>query len=319
MATAGSVTIDLLMRTGSFTTDSERARKALRDLNKESVDFAKGAATALLGLAGTAAAAFLALERGAAAIGKFKDLGDVIGDTGQAVASLQSAADVSGTSLDTVTAASVRLTAALSKTDDESKGAGAALKALNLPLEEFKRLNPVQQIDAVSKALGGFEDGAEKTAVAVALFGKAGAQLLPFLRELNSQGGPRVIITQEQIDAADRFSDSVGLLKSQVRQLGQSVLADLLPPFQAFVDEISQADRALSIFEVAGSAVRVFFETITVLGANVIFVFKGIGTEIGGIAAQMAALARLDFQGFNAISKAIKEDAARARAELDRF
>jgi hypothetical protein len=316
---AGNITIDLLMRTGSFETDSKRAQKALRDLNKESVDFAKGAATALLGLAGTAAAAFLALERGASAVGRFKDLGDVIGDTGQAVASLQSAADVSGTSLDTVTAASVRLTAALSKTDDESNGAGAALKLLNLPLEEFKRLAPVEQLNQVSKALEGVGNASDRTAIAVALFGKAGAQLLPFLRELNSQGGPRVIITQDQIDAADRFSDSVALLKSQVTQLGQSVLADVLPPFQAFVEEISQADRALSIFEVAGSAVRIFFETITVLGANVIFVFKGIGTEIGGIAAQMAALARLDFDGFNAISKAMKEDAARARAELDRF
>jgi hypothetical protein len=316
---AGSITIDLLMRTGSFETDSKRAQKALRDLNKESLDFAKGAATALLGLAGTAAAAFLALERGASAVGRFKDLGDVIGDTGQAVASLQSAADVSGTSLDTVTAASVRLTAALSKTDDESKGAGAALKLLNLPLEEFKRLAPVEQLNQVSKALDGVGNASDRTAIAVALFGKAGAQLLPFLRELNSQGGPRVIITQEQIEAADRFSDSVGLLKSQVTQLGQSVLADLLPPFQAFVDEIGQADRALSIFEVAGSAVRVFFETITVLGANVIFVFKGIGNEIGGIAAQMVALAKLDFAGFNAISEAMKADAAKARAELDRF
>jgi hypothetical protein len=316
---AGQITIDLLMRTGSFETDSKRAQKALRDLNRESVEFAKGAAIALLGLAGTASAAFLALERGASAIGKFKDLGDVIGDTGEAVASLQSAADVSGTAMDSVTAASVRLTAALSKTDDESKGAGAALKLLNLPLEEFKRLAPVEQLNAVAKALDGVGNASDRTAIAVALFGKAGAQLLPFLRELNSQGGPRVIITQDQIDAADRFSDSVGLLKSQVTQLGQSVLADLLPPFQAFVDEIGQADRALSIFEVAGSAVRVFFETITVLGANVIFVFKGIGTEIGGIAAQMAALARFDFQGFNAISKAIKEDAAKARAELDRF
>jgi hypothetical protein len=315
---AGSITIDLLMRTGSFETDSKRAQKALRDLNKESIDFAKGAATALLGLAGTAAAAFFALERGAASIGKFKDLGDVIGDTGEAVASLQTAASVSGVSMDTIAETSVKLTKALSKVDEESEGAAKALTALGIPLAEFKALSPVQQIDALSKALAGFKDdkGAVETMEALV---RGGSRLIPLLKELREQGGPRVIITQEQIDAADRFADTTARLKSQVTQLGQSVLADLLPPFQAFVDEIGQADRALSIFEIAGSAVRVFFETITVLGANVIFVFKGIGNEIGGIAAQMAALARFDFEGFNAISKAMKEDAARARAELDRF
>lgn len=316
---AFSIVGDLLLRTGSFTTDADRARKSIKKFEQDAIAAVGGAAKVLTGLGAAAAGAFLALERGAAAIGKFKDLGDVIGDTGEAVASLQVAADVSGTSLDTVTSASVKLTAALSKTDDESKGAGAALAALNIPIEEFKRLSPVAQIDAVSKALAGFKDGAEKTAIAVALFGKSGAQLIPFLKELSDQGGPKVIITQDQIEAADKFADSTAKLKSQVTQLGQSVLADLLPPFQAFVEEIGEADRALSIFAVAGSAVRIFFETITVLGANVIFVFKGIGNEIGGIAAQLAVLARGDLKGFSAISDAMKADAAKARAELDKF
>jgi hypothetical protein len=318
MATAGSIVIDLLMRTGSFETDSKRASKALKELNKESLEFAKNLTIALAGLAAGAAGAFLVLERGAAAIGKFKDLGAVVGDTGEALASLQTASDVSGVSMDTIAETSVKLTKALSKVDEESEGAAKALTALGIPLADFKKLSPVEQIDALSKALDGFADDKGATETMEALV-RGGSRLIPLLKELRDQGGPRVIITQDQIDAADRFADSSAKLKSQVTQLGQAVLADLLPPFQAFVDEIGEADKALSIFSVAGSAVRIFFETITVLGANVIFVFKGIGNEIGGIAAQMVALATFDLSGFNAISKAMKEDAARARAELDRF
>lgn len=59
-------------------------------------------------------------------------------------------------------------------------------------------------------------------------------------------------------------------------------------------------------------------ETVQVLYANVKYVFLGITTEIGAIAAQLNALARLDFKGFSAISEAVKEDAVRARAEVDR-
>lgn len=316
---AGSITVDLLLRTGSFETDTDRASKKLRQFKQEAVDTGLRAATALGAIAGAAAAAFLAIERGAASIGRFKDLGDIIGDTGEAVAGLTTAADVSGASIDQITSASVKLTAALSKTDDEAKGVGAALKGLNLPIAEFKKLSPVAQLEAVAKALGNFRDGSEKTAYAVALFGKSGAELIPFLKELEQQGGRNVILTQQQIDAADAFADSTAKLKSTLTQLGQSVLADLLPPFQVFVDELGKADQALNIFAVAGKAVRVFFETVVVLGSDVIFVFKGIGTEIGGIAAQLAALARGDLKGFSAISDAMKADAAKARAELDKF
>lgn len=60
-------------------------------------------------------------------------------------------------------------------------------------------------------------------------------------------------------------------------------------------------------------------EALAVVGANVVFVFKGIGREIGGIAAQFAALARLDFKGFKFIGDSMKKDAEEARRELDAF
>lgn len=60
-------------------------------------------------------------------------------------------------------------------------------------------------------------------------------------------------------------------------------------------------------------------QALAVLGANVTFVFKGIGTEIGGIAAQLSRLAVGDFKGFASIGKMMKEDATQARRELDAF
>lgn len=70
-------------------------------------------------------------------------------------------------------------------------------------------------------------------------------------------------------------------------------------------------------FAAAQDALRTIFETIAIAGANVSFVFKTLGLEIGAWAAQIAALGRGDLAGFRAISDAVKADAARARAELD--
>jgi hypothetical protein len=56
-----------------------------------------------------------------------------------------------------------------------------------------------------------------------------------------------------------------------------------------------------------------------VIGANVQFTLKGVGTELGGLAAQGAALARLDFEGFSAIGQAMRDDAKQAREEFDKL
>ena len=42
MATAGSVVVDLLMKTGSFTTDAARAEKSLQNLQKTASSAATG-------------------------------------------------------------------------------------------------------------------------------------------------------------------------------------------------------------------------------------------------------------------------------------
>lgn len=64
-------------------------------------------------------------------------------------------------------------------------------------------------------------------------------------------------------------------------------------------------------------AADIAWQTLSVLGRNVAFVFKGIGTEIGGIGAQIAAVMRGDFAGAKAIGDEMKRDAEQRRKELD--
>jgi len=76
---------------------------------------------------------------------------------------------------------------------------------------------------------------------------------------------------------------------------------------------------AQTIESLAGfaDAVQIVWDTVSVLGRNVAYVFKGIGTEIGGIAAQAVALAKGDLAGASAIGDMMKSDAAARRAEVD--
>lgn len=82
-------------------------------------------------------------------------------------------------------------------------------------------------------------------------------------------------------------------------------------------DKITGASRSLS--EAISKIGTTGLEALAVVGANVAFVFRGVGTEIGGIAAQLSRLAVGDFKGFSAIGRMMREDAAQARRELDEF
>lgn len=183
-------------------------------------------AIAAAAIAAGAAAAY-AVVRISGQVANYKQLSEVIGDTASAVASLQLAADVSGKSIDEAAQFSIRLTKALSKTDDESKLAGRALAAIGLEFDSFKAKSPVTQLEAIAKALKGFDDGPGKTAVLEALV-KGGAQLLPFLNDLGDQQSRQLRLTDEQIARADQFTKANARSASALKSLAQTIVIESL-------------------------------------------------------------------------------------------
>ncbi|AEK63186.1 phage tail tape measure protein [Collimonas fungivorans] len=273
-----------------------------------------------------AGAMFVATNAVIEQIANYQQLSEKVGDTASSIASLHMASSLSGVSLDSVASASIKLTASLSKTDDESKAVGAAISALGLDFQKFKAMSPVEQLDAVAGAMAGFADGSEKTAVAVALFGKSGAEIIPFLNDLADGGERQIRLTDDQIKAADDYSKANARLTAGMQEFLQVQAAGVVPTLtivQGIIADLARdettAATATDILKAAMNGAIVVFQTIAIVGSDVGFVFLGVGREIGAIAAQLVALAHLDFTGFRAISDAVSQDAVRARAELDKF
>nr|AER23942.1 hypothetical protein var065 [Variovorax sp. HH01] len=325
--TIGRIVVDLLARTGSFETDMNRSAKLAEKRAKEidaAVTKAGAAVGAALGLLAVGTA--VVVSRNLEAIASFKDLSDKIGDSAEQIATLQMALTLSGTSADTFAAASIKLTSSLAKTDDESKAVGIALKDIGLEFESFKRLSPVAQMDAVAQALDKFADGAGKTAIAVSLFGKSGAELLPFLHDLAEGGERQVKLTADQIAAADDFTKATARLRGELDAFIQQQVAGVIPALTQVQELMADLAKNQATVETVTSLLNgtikgatVVFQTLAVVASDVGFVFLGVGREIAAIIAQLDALVRMDFSGFTAISEAVKEDGRRARAELDAF
>lgn len=326
----GSLTVKLRLDAAEFTGGLSKADYQAKQFG-ENVGRVIGqglqlAVTSFAAFTTAGTAAFIAADKLIKQAGDYQDMAEKINGNAEAIASFGVALGTAGTSAETLVGASIRLTKSLTGVDDESKAAGAAIAALGLNIGDFKKLQPEQQIEAVAKAMAGFSNTTDKTAVAVALFGKSGAELLPFLKALEEQGGRQIILTAEQIAQADEYADKVARVTAEFTQQAQAAATQLIPTLSDAFDVVTQLAKAfaesettVTLFKVAIAAVLIPLQTIAVLGANVGFVFLGVGREIGAVAAQLTALARGDITGFRAISEAVKEDGVRARAELDKF
>lgn len=244
----GSIVIDLLMRTGAFETDTKRAEKALAKFQKQTAETAKTVALFAVAAVGAAAFAFDNIVKGAA---QFKDLEETSGASAESLAALAISAATADTPMQAVADAANKLTKNLVGVDDESKAAGAALAALGIPLAEFKRLDPAGRFEAAAKALGQFKDGTEKVAVAQALFGKSGAEMLRFLKQLEEDGGRQATLTQSQIELADRYADAQARSAAQLKAYLQIVATDALPAITAlqgaFVELVKEIVNTSSV------------------------------------------------------------------------
>ncbi|MBS0342009.1 MAG: hypothetical protein JSS56_15930 [Proteobacteria bacterium] len=324
-ASLGALVVSLGLDAASFTSGMTKAEFQARKFGEQLGEGLRTAgALAVAGLATvgtaaiTAAGAFDTLIKQA---GDFQDLAEKTGGSAEGLASLAVAAGTAGVSMDAIAGASVKLTKNLTGVDDESKDAGAALKALGINIEEFKALKPEDQMVALASSLAGFEDGAGKTAVAVALLGKSGADALPFLKALDEQGGKHVILTAEMIAQADEYSDKQAKSRAELNLYAQALATQALPAMTAFtgaatdmIKEILGVDKgtkdlanSTAVQDFAEKAVRALAFVVDAAD-GVIRVFEGAGKTIGAALAQVGALASGDLKGSIAIGKEWQKD-----------
>jgi len=274
-------------------------------------------------LTNAASAAYDYLNNQAEQLAGFQDLAEKIGDSAIAIASLKAASDVSGVSLDQMASASVKLTTALAKTDEEGKGVAQAVKALGLEFNSFKALAPVDQIEAVAKAMAGFEDGASKTAVAVALFGKSGAELMPFLNDLADGAERHTNLTQDQIKAADDFTKEMGKLKSEISSFTQVMSAEAMPVMLEMVKNVRGFAEFLKSATGQGSFFGDILAYIAEQGkrhnlemAETLHTVQLLGVAYKNLFGYMKALVTLDGQLFAKLNAGVKKDTDRINESL---
>ena len=201
----------------------------------------------LTGWAATAGVAFAAVAAGMVKLslatadyaGQIKDLSDKTNLTTDTLQSLRLAATLSGQSFESISQTAVIFQRRMEEARTKGGELAETFKALGVNLS-----GPVDEAFRTTlERLSGVEDGAQKTATTVELFGRSGSDLLPVIGQLNGsfqnlENRARqlgIVLSKDAIEKADEFGDQLDILKLQVGGVANEVGAFLIPALSGFV------------------------------------------------------------------------------------
>lgn len=170
------------------------------------------------------------------------------------------------------------------------------LKDLGLTVDDFAGMDSVEIFALISEQLAGIPDQAKKSRVAVGLFGRAGAMLLPTMEALAEEGLGNVIKRAEELGvlidhdlaaAAEQIKDDVEILKMQGEALGTRFVAGFAPQMsqalQAVSGDLRQTTDAWTEF---GTGVGIVVKWIVAIVGTA---FDAVGTALGSVVVAIAS------------------------------
>lgn len=321
---AGSIVWELLMKTASFVTDTQRAEKSLKQLKKTADEVGKALGTVI---ASGAAVATFALKQTIDRLDGINDAAERIGTSVEGLSALQYAAQLSADSAQYLEGGLIKLSRAAVDGNDAFKAMGVNVKDSNGKIKDAVAL-----FDEVAEKFKGYSEGPEKAALAIELFGKSGAELIPLLN-LGSKGLAEMrseaeqlgaIISTDTAKAAGDFNDTLDKMVIGGKGVFTMVAADLLPSMNSLSEQMLDSAKNGNAMATASETLATGFRLLASAGVIVGGVFVTVGQAIGGavgfIADSLVRVVSTAASSITSIGKALKSaaggDFAAAEKEL---
>jgi|GEM_PF-679163 len=246
MADLGSLVVKLSAETSEFRADLGRTARLLdrhaNDMKSSMQQVASVAKAAFAVAIGTtsvvAMQAFVTKTLEAAAA--LQGLSEQTGASTTALSGFAPVATISGTAMEAIGASLAKLSKGLAGVDDETAGASKALQFLGIRAKDVSGnlRDPADVMNDIALKLAEFEDGAGKTAVAMELFGKSGAAMLPFLKDLAENQDLNIRLTAQQIEEADGASKAMARMRAESNFVAQTLVTSAIPSMSVLAKEL---------------------------------------------------------------------------------
>lgn len=212
------------------------------------------------------------------------------------------------------------MASSLAKLSREMSEGNAGLRALGVNTRNTDgslRGTTAVLLDVADK-FKGMEDGAAKTALAMEIFGKSGAEMVPLLNsgaegieELTAMAEKLGLVIEDSTAAqAGKFNDTLELLGLGVQGVGSRIAAQLLPTLTAltgsFLESMTSGDRLKGVADFLAASLKILYS----VAVGTVEVFNTLGKSAGLVLAQIGAIMRGDFAGAVAMGREWSQDIA---------
>jgi hypothetical protein len=256
--TVGQLTIEMAGNIVRLQQDMEKAKNTVAGAMQSIQKSANMAATALGAIGvGLSVAAFTGWIKSAIdAADETNKMAQKIGVAVKDVAGLQLAFRQAGIDGGALQTSMSKLSVAIANGNDAFVAMNISTRNADGTLKSTR-----QVLGEVADKFASYEDGASKTALAVQLFGKAGADLIPLLNaggdsldqfdEMARKLG--LTLTSETAARAEKFNDTLDLMGQGFKGISMQVAAQLLPTLEGLADQffssMTEGDRLKRIAE----------------------------------------------------------------------
>jgi hypothetical protein len=230
-----------------------------------------------------------------------------VGISTEALSALKYQAGLAGVEMAGLQTGLVKFSRTAAEAAGGSKAQARAFDAIGVSLKDVQgNLRPTDALlKEVADRFAGYKDGAGKAALAVQLFGRAGADMIPLLnegaagfeaaRKEAEQFG--IIVDSKAAKAAEQFNDNLDRLKTAAMGASNQIMEELLPALVQISDKFVEASKSTDELALAGldlgkgmfdlsgflAATTREVEILTNVVAAGIDIFRGFGDITTGV------------------------------------
>lgn len=313
----GTLTLDVVAKIGGFEKGMDAAARTSEKRLKQIQATAKKVGLAIGAAIGTGVIGLGFLVKGAIdAADEMSKLSQSAGVSIGALSQLQYAAGLSG--VEDLSGDLTKFNRNISEAAQGTEAQAEAFESLGISIKNSDgALKDTETLfNEVAQAFSGIEDGATKTAVAMELFGRSGAALIPLL----NSGKAGIEQMREEADAlgltldertgkaSEEFNDNLSRLTSVASGLGVRLASDLAPELARLTGLLVNASNEANSVSRAADGLRVFFGVLVVPVVTLSNALQIVGESFAAVGAAISAISSGDLSRLDAIGEAFGED-----------
>ncbi len=295
----GELVVSLSADIARFRDDLGKATQIAEDKSKKMADSFKNIGAGLA--AGLSVGAFVALAKQSLEVSdNISKASQKIGIATETLSGLRYAAQLADVDFESLTSGLGKFNKSIVEAVGGAEKQEQAFRLLGITQEELKKNSPDEVFSKVAEGMAGMADGANKTALAMALFGKAGANMIPLLnsgaeglKQATDEAGKfGRIINDEAGKQAEQFNDNLTRMTSGLEGIVSQVVMNNLPMMVKLSDAMVGLAKDSDAVKTASDSIAAGMKTVSTVGVVAFGLFKDAGDRIASVAAALSFAAQ---------------------------